>query len=236
MVPMKLSLNAVLALALAAAVFSVPTLARAGDDDDVPLDTRIVRGIMEDLGLKSGREAEINYQERAPLVIPPNADLPAPQQPGAAIANNPAWPKDPNIARAKVEREQEKHRDIQAEIDRESKPLPPDQLAPGAKGRRVAVGKQPDDPSSSNYGDDSFRLSPAQLGYHGNLFGLFDSKDDSASAKFTGEPKRSSLTDPPVGYQTPSPDQPYGVGKAGAPPKATDNYLTRGEVNSGNTQ
>ena len=31
-------------------------------------------------------------------------------------------------------------------------------------------------------------------------------------ATFTGEPPRTSLTDPPPGYLTPSPDQPYGVG------------------------
>jgi hypothetical protein len=49
------------------------------------------------------------------------------------------------------------------------------------------------------------------------------------SAKFTGEPPRTSLTDPPPGYQTPSPDQPYGLGKA-APPKPENNYLSRGEL------
>jgi hypothetical protein len=31
-------------------------------------------------------------------------------------------------------------------------------------------------------------------------------------ATFTGEPARDSLTDPPTGYRTPSPDHPYGVG------------------------
>jgi hypothetical protein len=30
--------------------------------------------------------------------------------------------------------------------------------------------------------------------------------------KFTGEPPRADLTDPPTGYRTPSPDQPYGIG------------------------
>ena len=33
------------------------------------------------------------------------------------------------------------------------------------------------------------------------------------TATFTGEPPRASLTDPPPGYQTPSPDQPYGIGR-----------------------
>ena len=42
---------------------------------------------------------------------------------------------------------------------------------------------------------------------------MFGSKDDEV-AKFTSEPPRASLTEPPPGYQTPSPDQPYGLGKA----------------------
>jgi hypothetical protein len=38
---------------------------------------------------------------------------------------------------------------------------------------------------------------------------------------FTGEPPRASLTDPPPGYQTPSPDQPYGIGPDRKPAKAS---------------
>lgn len=230
--PTRVSLNAALAVALAAAMLAVPTLARAGDDA-VPFDTAIVRSIFKDLGLKRGDEGEINYQERAPLVIPPSRDLPPPQSPGAALANNPAWPKDPDIERAKVEQAQEKNRDVQAEIEREQNPLPPDQLAPGAKGRKVARrGYEPPDPSGNNSGDDNYRLTPSELGYFGGLFGnMFSAKDDSASARFTGEPKRTTLTDPPVGYQTPSPDQPYGVGKEVGFPKAEKSYTTHGEMN-----
>jgi len=42
-------------------------------------------------------------------------------------------------------------------------------------------------------------------------------------ATFTGEPARDSLTDPPTGYRTPSPDHPYGVGpeKKAKPQTAT---------------
>ena len=50
-------------------------------------------------------------------------------------------------------------------------------------------------------------------------------KDDNQTAQFTGEPPRVSLTDPPAGYQTPSPNEPYGHGKERYNPKATD-YLT----------
>jgi len=42
-------------------------------------------------------------------------------------------------------------------------------------------------------------------------------------ATFTGEPARDSLTDPPTGYRTPSPDHPYGIGpeKKAKPKTAT---------------
>jgi len=40
----------------------------------------------------------------------------------------------------------------------------------------------------------------------------FDMFKKEQYATFTGEPPRTSLTDPPSGYMTPSPDQPYGVG------------------------
>ena len=53
---------------------------------------------MEGLGLKRDGEANINYQERAPLVIPPSRNLPPPERTDAAIANNPAWPKDPDVS------------------------------------------------------------------------------------------------------------------------------------------
>ena len=39
--------------------------------------------------------------------------------------------------------------------------------------------------------------------------GWFDREE---YAKFSGEPVREDLTDPPAGYRVPSPDQPYGVG------------------------
>jgi len=42
-----------------------------------------------------------------------------------------------------------------------------------------------------------------------NPAGWFDKEE---YGKFTGEPPRADLTDPPNGYRTPSPDQPYGIG------------------------
>lgn len=48
-------------------------------------------------------------------------------------------------------------------------------------------------------------------GLKGMLGGLWAPKEEYTA--FTGEPARSSLTEPPPGYRTPSPAQPYGVGR-----------------------
>ena len=57
----------------AAVLGSAP--ARAADDE-TSWDQKLTRGIMDGLGLKRDGEATINYQERAPLVIPPGQRIP----------------------------------------------------------------------------------------------------------------------------------------------------------------
>ena len=54
------------------------------------------------LGLKrEGDDPGIDYHERSPLVVPPTRDLPPPDT-GIAATKNPAWPKDPDVKRAKA--------------------------------------------------------------------------------------------------------------------------------------
>ena len=101
----RLTATTAVGAALAAALVVTP--ARAGDDD-VPLDTQILRNIMSGLGLQRGDEPQIDYHERGPLVLPPGKDLPPPQADASVVAN-PAWPKDPDIARAKAEAEHERN-------------------------------------------------------------------------------------------------------------------------------
>jgi len=209
------------------AVLGGTTPARAADDEP-SIDEKIYNSIMEGLGFKRDGEATINYQERAPLVIPPSRNLPAPEKGGAITADNPSWPKDPDVARRKAQEATERDRNVSDEREREQNQLRPDQLTPGARPnqKKQASVSRDNGYVSPPSGYDS-QLSPSQLGTTTGLFGLFSKKEDTA--KFTGEPPRASLTDPPVGYQTPSPDQPYGVGK-GVAPKPTDNYTTRGEL------
>ena len=219
--------SAALCLTLGGGLLASSLPARA-EDDDVPIDTKILRGIMSSLGLKRDGDSGINYQERAPLVIPPSTTLPPPENSSAAIARNPAWPKDPEIAARKAarEREREAGRDSSSKMDAEARPLRPDQLVVPGSNPRVDKQRNPVT-NSATIGD---RLNPAELGTKkGLLSGIF-SKDDEQTVKFTGERTRTTLTEPPPGYQTPSPDQPYGVNGKAETPKATDYLIEHGTV------
>jgi hypothetical protein len=223
---MKFAASAALGLVLGAALLAVPGPARA-EDDEVPIDQKLIRGLMEGLGLKRDGEA-INYQERAPLVIPPGRDLPPPEKTDAAIVNNPAWPNDPDVARRKEEARRERaRRSVGAgeQIEKDQSVLRGADMTPGGDPRTPPSGRR----INSNLGVDGARMSPSELGYKGGLFGNFFGGNEKDAVRFTGEPQRATLTDPPPGYQTPSPDQPYGGGKA-APPKATDYLATHGEA------
>jgi len=198
--------GAALSLALGAALLATALPARAADDD-VSLDKKVFRGILEGLGLRKDGEA-INYQERAPLVIPPSRTLPPPERSDAVVANNPAWPKDPDIVRRKKQAEMERNRNVSDERELEQNPLRQNQMTPGGNPRMAR--RSQGDANTATPGD---RLSSKELNQKTSIWSnMFGSKEDEV-AKFTQEPPRASLTAPPPGYQTPSPDQPYGLSK-----------------------
>jgi len=211
-------------LVFGAAAIAGSAPVRAADDEPT-FDQKIMRGIMDGLGFKRDGEAGINYQERAPLVIPSSRDLAPPEQ--ANAANNPAWPKDPDVERRKAAAATEKNRNVSDEREREQNPLRPDQLTPGARGKQRQQAARTDDGYEAPATGFSNQLRPSELGYKGSLYDAMFGKKKDEEAKFTGEPPRSSLTEPPPGYQTPSPAQPYGLAKGSAPAKAADDYLDR---------
>ena len=215
------------ALVFGAAALLGSAPARAADDE-TSFDQKIVRGIMDGLGLRRDGEATINYQERAPLVIPSSRDLAPPERTDTS-ANNPAWPKDPDVERRKAEAAAERNRNISEEREREQNPLRPDQLTPGARGKQQKRQPARDDgfqPPASGFGSP---LMPSELGYKGNMYDAMFGKKKEEQAKFTGEPPRTTLTEPPPGYQTPSPAQPYGLASGVAPQKAYNDYLDRAD-------
>jgi hypothetical protein len=199
------SLAGVLALALAISVG--PGMAWAEDEEDVPLDTKLMRQLMKDLGLLRDGES-IEYRERAPLVVPPSRNLPPPVSEGAAISN-PAWPNDPDVQerkrRADAKRNQPRRTAAEA-MEAEARPLLRSELDRG----RVPAGRG----QASNTPEEGARpMKPSELGSKGLLGGMFSGWGNKTETEtFTGEPVRESLTAPPPGYQTPSPNHPYGVG------------------------
>jgi hypothetical protein len=221
--------GAALSLALAAVLLTSSIAYAADEKEEEPAwDTKIIRGLLEGIGLQRD-EKVINYQERAPLVIPPGKTLPPPERSEAVIANNPAWPKDPDVIRAKEEaqRSRDTFMSAQETVDRDARVLRPDQMTPGRRPGQSARGPKTQ-ASASTWTETNQRLTPSQLGYTGGLFGnMFGGKSDE-TAQFTGEPPRTALTEPPPGYQTPSPDQPYGMSERSQAPKAANSYLERG--------
>lgn len=176
-------------------IVSTGTAARAGDDDSDSSNASIYDRILQVIGVNGG--ANIQYSERSPLVVPPTRDLPPPQ--AAAPPPVADWPHDPDIARRAQAKVREKPRPHDDYVIESSRPLRPDELrASGVPAGRGGGAAAP--------GTEESAPRPKK-----SIFSLdFFKKEEYAT--FTGEPARTSLTDPPPGYMTPSPDEPYGIG------------------------
>jgi hypothetical protein len=181
----------------------------AGDDeeeDDRTFEEKIIGNIMSGLGGTNMESKGIEYRERSPLVVPPKLNLPPPAGTEAEV-KAPNWPKDPDAARRKaaIAARKKENKDPRAAM----RPLTPEELS---------VGKLP--PTARTSGMDSDKpgnslnnpiLSPSQLGFNGSLGDLFGGSK-LETTPFKGEPERQNLTQPPPGYQTPSPSFAYGTG------------------------
>jgi hypothetical protein len=168
---------------------------------------KIIKNFLGGLGVDVGRPG-IDYRERSPLVVPPSRELPPPE--AAAASRNPAWPREQVKKRAAAAPKQ----NVRAgpEDPGTSSALTPDELRRGAK---PAGSSRITDPSQSGSVDDpniGRPSRPQELGST-NLFtwGNLMRGNATETAPFTGEPSRSALTQPPPGYQTPSPNAPYGT-------------------------
>lgn len=61
----------------------------------------VVKSLLGSIGIIPKEKPPINYNERAPLVLPPKMDLRAPAPGAGAEARNGNWPKDPDVAAAR---------------------------------------------------------------------------------------------------------------------------------------
>jgi hypothetical protein len=175
------------------------------DDEENPLiDTKIMRHIFQGLGWKRDESAGIEYRERSPLVLPANKQLPKPEA-AAAAKKTAGWPDDPDVKRAKQRRDLEKNRKAYTEgVD--DAPMLPNEYA-----RKGTANDLPTILGSKSAEESEKPSSVFELGSKNLWSKTWGNKDEYST--FTGEPPRQSLLEPPRGYRTPSPAQPYGVGK-----------------------
>jgi hypothetical protein len=168
-------------------------------------------------------EEDIDYRERAPLVVPPSQALIAPRNPEDIRSGNPDWPVDHDTRRKKRDAAAEKETDDEfygGEGRVAGNPLGPAKLGRGRISReeferRDAIARRPENRTAGQeYSDGKERLGPDGLGFKG-----WGNKKEQ-TVIFTEEPARRLLTDPPSGLRTPSANAPYGIVTKSAPAKA----------------
>ena len=197
------------AVALGVGLLMASGVARAQEDDeedDKTFEEKIIDGIMKGVGGTNMENRGIDYRERSPLVVPPKLDLPPPAAAAEAKAP-PNWPKDPDEVRRKaaIAARKKENKDPAAA----ARILTPDELNAG---RTAAPARTNNDPLQPGVTTSNSILSPSQLGFNGRLGDLFGGGNKPETKDFKGEPTRDSLTQPPPGYQTPSPNFAYGTG------------------------
>lgn len=191
--PKPFSLKRCLPL-VAALVFAASAPAVAQEE---PTELQKLFGAM---GLLDLPKDPIDYSERSPLVVPPGADLPKPGESANVRQLNPDWPVDQDIKRAAAaKKEAKKPIDAPNDAFYGARLMKPKDWQ-GTKTSKSGVGEV----MSEDEKQGMYRISPDKLGFKG-----WDKKNDMV--KFEREPDRTSLLQPPPGYQTPSKNAPYGI-------------------------
>jgi hypothetical protein len=195
----------VVALGIGLVMAAGAARAQDDDEDDKTFEEKVIEGIMAGIGGTNMDNRGIDYRERSPLVVPPKLDLPPPVAASSEV-KDPNWPKDPDEARRKaaIARRKKENKDpVEA-----ARVLTPSELNAGRTAAPVRTNNDPVQPGDSI---NNPVLSPSQLGFDGKLSTIFGGTKTEV-APFKGEPTRESLTQPPAGYQTPSPNFAYGTG------------------------
>lgn len=167
----------------------------ASDDDEIEnsvlnTDKRMFNAILGSVGLGS-TAPNINYRERSPLVVPRTRELPPPGK----VVKGPDWPVEPEV------KEKRKAVALQKSGREPIEPDPAKPISGTAENWKTGDTGKWTDEKKPKQEPDFFKMLMA-----GKLYGTWEEY-----GKFTGEPPRTSLVQPPAGYMTPSPAAPYGT-------------------------
>lgn len=192
--------RSLLAAAGAALLMNLPAPALALDDGEENLFTTL-SNLVGLTGLGFGEEEtkpKINYRERAPLVLPPDLSHLPPPAP-AVSQRSPAWPEDYD---ARLARESAERARRSAGVDTMANTrYSRDEMMKG----RIANGAR--DPAAEACDDTMDPLGRAcdPNKFWADLKKPYRPASEASKDIVAGqEPKRKALTDPPVGYRTPT--------------------------------
>lgn len=181
----SLTIGAALA---AATALSAATPAAAESD--------VFTQIFSAIGLTTPDSDPIEYRERAPLVVPPKTQLPAPQ--ASAGQRNSAWPTDPDlVARRKAQADRNAPAPTVRQL--EDPEMTPGQLRAGP---RTASNRYQGQPLGAQLENDASTLMI-------NPTRQMQQADQARSAAINNlrpgeEPQRRNLSEPPRGYRKPT--------------------------------
>ena len=188
------------AITLGIGLVMTVSAARAGsdDEDNRSFSEKFMDNLKAPFSTTNMDSKGIDYRERSPLVVPPQLDLPPPAA-AASQVNAPNWPKDPD----------EKRRKAALAARKKSLTNSTHELTPAeAEAARASV-------AASGQPQPQQSLTEKMNNYLGGT--------KPEVGQFTGEPARETLTQPPPGYQIPSPNYAYGVGQKGSVNRDADN-------------
>jgi hypothetical protein len=156
----------------------------------------LFKNLFEGGSLFGGSKEEIEYRERAPLVVPPNMRLPAPQE--RAAQRNAAWPTDPDVAARRSA-------NANALLPATEREKYKEQRNPVLSQEELRRGRDPNQRVTAPYrpvGDNAYEqlIEPIRVGRE--LAAKKNAKDEVADLN-SSEPSRKYLSDPPSGLRRP---------------------------------
>ena len=145
--------------------------------------------------LKPDAQPEIEYRERAPLVLPPKMDLVKPNKP---VVRPASWPKDPDVIKARKANEAARAPEEDRFANSVGGVLSRDEMAKG-RAETGETGNSPGQCGGFGHSDSTCRVSPDELRAE---FEHYQSENPTKSDEVTAgvEPDRLYLTQPPKGY------------------------------------
>jgi hypothetical protein len=154
-----------------------------------------MKDLFGSIGIIPKERPHIEYRERAPLVLPPRMDLRDPADP-KALAANPQWPNDPDVAAAR-RREADARTPVTETERRRVEQNPTLSIHEMRAGRRAGA-QVPNEPvvrRGDNVRETTW-IHPDQLRREGVK------KDEALSSM--EEPERRDLVQPPAGFRKPT--------------------------------